>query len=290
MDFFNEQPDWIKGNRLLLNLLRDIIFVQMKKPFPEQVQSYLAANHRADYLIVAIGDSLTAAHRLQSKQKYVYLLEKLIAYHLPEKSVKVVNAGVPGNTIRAVEERLERDLIELNPDVVVLGLGFNDNRIIAKIGDKYQSVVPIAEYERIYEKVVLKIKNKTKAKIILFSPAPVAPTYDLQTENKFKEGQLKVFRNYVPITRKIAKKTGCQFADVYNSIYEHPLYSQAFLDDGLHPNPLGNLLMVRPILEAWLEMEGIRMKEPFIPLVKHAIGKIPWKMKRGRLFQDMQAP
>lgn len=278
--FFNEQPDWVRENSVLLNSIRNYIFHQMKKPSPRHVQEYLAIRRRPDYLVVAIGDSLTAGHKLLPKQRYVYFLEKLIAYHLPGKTVKVINAGVPGNTIRAIDARLERDMIDLKPDAVILGTGFNDNRIITRIGDKYESIVPLGQYRRQYEKVVSRITNETKARVILFSPAPVAPHYENLLEREYEKGQLGVFENYVPIAEDIAKKFGCSFADVYTAVKEHPMYHQAYLQDGLHPNPLGNLIMVYPIFETWLKVANIEMKEPFVTLVKNAIGKIPWKAKR----------
>lgn len=69
--------------------------------------------------VVAFGDSLTAGVGARSGQDYVS--------HLSRKSgVSIINAGVSGNTTLDAMARLDRDVLNRNPSVVLLWLGGND--------------------------------------------------------------------------------------------------------------------------------------------------------------------
>jgi acyl-CoA thioesterase I len=77
----------------------------------------------ADITIVAFGDSLTAGYSLPENEAYPAKLEA--ALKAEGKSVKVINAGVSGETTRGNLERAEF-IRRQNPDIVLLGIGGND--------------------------------------------------------------------------------------------------------------------------------------------------------------------
>jgi lysophospholipase L1-like esterase len=272
--FFNARTEWIKGSTFLQNSLRSYIHSTMNSDQPWPVNLYLAENKRPDYLVVAIGDSLTAGRRVDEQQRYVYFLEKLMAYHSPGKTVKVVNAGVPGNTIVEIRDRLDRDLIPLQPDLVVLGVGFNDSRIIAKVKDRYESIVPIETFKETYAGVIDTIRSNTKAKILVFSTTPVAQDFESALGYEYTEPQIQVFSKYIAASETVALHKNCAFADVHGRMVTDPAYKLSFLKDGLHVNTIGNLVVARYLFEAWLSMEGLEAKEPFLALVPKAIGRI----------------
>ena len=76
-----------------------------------------------DLTIIAFGDSLTAGYGLPASESYPAQLEAL----LKEKgvSVRVVNAGVSGETTRGNLERAAF-IRKQSPDIVLLGIGGND--------------------------------------------------------------------------------------------------------------------------------------------------------------------
>src|SRR5437868_298093 len=78
-------------------------------------------------LVVCLGDSIT-------RRGYPECLEKLLP-------VRVVNAGVNGNTSRQGLARLKRDVLSRQPDVVVLFFGANDSRL-----DAPKTQVALTEY------------------------------------------------------------------------------------------------------------------------------------------------
>ena len=76
-----------------------------------------------EVVIVAFGDSLTAGYGLPAQEAYPAKLEASL--RAEGKSVRVINAGVSGETTRGNLERAEF-IRGQNPDIVLLGIGGND--------------------------------------------------------------------------------------------------------------------------------------------------------------------
>ncbi len=75
-------------------------------------------------VIVALGNSLTAGLGVDESQNYPYLLEKKL--HADGYNVKVINAGVSGETSSGARSRLNWVISGLSPDLVILETGAND--------------------------------------------------------------------------------------------------------------------------------------------------------------------
>ena len=80
-----------------------------------QEENYLSSAET----IVCFGDSLTYGTGASEGFDYPSQLARLI-------SKPVVNAGVPGDTTADGLQRLDRDVLSLSPDVVLITLGGND--------------------------------------------------------------------------------------------------------------------------------------------------------------------
>lgn len=76
-----------------------------------------------DITIIAFGDSLTAGYGLPASESYPAQLEKLL--HEAGWSVRIINAGISGETTRGNLERASF-IRSQNPDIVLLGIGGND--------------------------------------------------------------------------------------------------------------------------------------------------------------------
>lgn len=68
--------------------------------------------------IVCLGDSLTTCGGKDGR--YTDYLAKWLPKH------KIINKGISGDTLAGGRERFDKDVISLNPDVVVIELGAND--------------------------------------------------------------------------------------------------------------------------------------------------------------------
>ncbi|MEJ2640289.1 MAG: arylesterase [Desulfosarcinaceae bacterium] len=76
------------------------------------------------FTIVALGDSLTAGLGVDEAQAYPAVLERRLK--ADGHAVRVVNAGISGETSSGAVSRLEWVLSSLSPDLVILETGAND--------------------------------------------------------------------------------------------------------------------------------------------------------------------
>lgn len=76
------------------------------------------------FTIVALGDSLTAGLGVDETQAYPVVLERRLK--ADGHAVRVVNAGISGETSSGAVSRLEWVLSSLDPDLVILETGAND--------------------------------------------------------------------------------------------------------------------------------------------------------------------
>lgn len=70
--------------------------------------------------IVCIGDSLTYGYGVSTKSSWVELLRNRLG------NVKVINAGVNGDTTIGMVNRFTEDVVYNNPDIVIILGGTND--------------------------------------------------------------------------------------------------------------------------------------------------------------------
>jgi len=69
--------------------------------------------------MVCFGDSLTAGYGAREGNSYPDFLQKRV-------NLKIINSGVSGDTTVDARKRFEEDVLEHNPDIVVIELGAND--------------------------------------------------------------------------------------------------------------------------------------------------------------------
>jgi lysophospholipase L1-like esterase len=81
----------------------------LKKPLPNGRETVL----------VCFGDSLTSGVGASEGKSYPDYLKNYL-------DVKIVNSGVPGDTTSQGKLRFQKDVMDYNPDVVIIELGAND--------------------------------------------------------------------------------------------------------------------------------------------------------------------
>ena len=186
--------------------------------------------------LVFQGDSITDAGR--DKRNY-HNLGKGYANHAatrlaaecPEIEFDFMNFGVSGNRTCQVFDRLWRDGLEFQPDVISILLGIND------IWHRYGNDRIATTDEQIatnYRAILERIKRESNAKIVMLSP------YLLDCERT--EHMREDLERILPVIRALAE----EFADVYVDLdveftkalktQPEPLY---YSGDGVHPNANG---------------------------------------------------
>lgn len=196
------------------------------------------------------GDSVTDAERDRSDfygfgDGYVkYVVEDLKEAY---PSVEFVNRGCGGDRTKELLARIDRDLVELDPDIVTIMIGINDT------WRRFDNNDPTSaeEFRDRYETILKTIKEKTHAKIVMIEAFLIYG--DIHQE--FRED----FDAKIDETRKLAIK----YADKYiplNGLLAKALVGEEKLEpaqiasDCIHPAEDGKILIADYVSEALVEL------------------------------------
>ncbi len=171
------------------------------------------ANKVSTYTIIAFGDSLTAGYGLPLHESYPYQLEeKLKAKGL---NIKVINAGISGETTKGNNERASF-IKDQNPDMVILGIGGNDAL----------RALPVKEMKMNIESTINILQSaESKPKILL-----------LQMQSPLNAG-LAYKREFDAVYKDLAKKYDIPLVPFLTvSVFLNP---DLMLSDRIHPNKAG---------------------------------------------------
>ena len=108
-------------------------------------QTMWSANAPVNKRIVCFGDSLTACGGEGGRYA------DWLATYLPD--CEIINKGISGDTLAGGRARFQKDVIELEPDLVIIELGANDfwaqKRTIFQLRDDLESMVKKAQEQNI---------------------------------------------------------------------------------------------------------------------------------------------
>lgn len=214
--------------------------------------------------IVAFGDSTTAPRG--TVDIYPPLLQEELTFNgVP---LRVVNAGVGGNTTKQAKSRFETDVLNQKPDVVVIQFGINDAAVdVWKTPPATGPRVSLADYEQNLRGFVATLKQRG-VRTVLMAPNPLRWTPELTKlygrepyQPDEAEGLNVLLRDYAEAVRRIAREEAVGLVDVFAAFLEEEKASNGasgkpvrLLLDGMHPNDRGHrliaeLLMARLIAE-----------------------------------------
>lgn len=178
------------------------------------------------------GDSITDAGRNREDchelgNGYPKYAAKYISEYFDGMDFEFIDLGISGDQTINLVERLQKDFIDIQPDIVSILIGVNDTW--HRAADK--SWLDNTKYEENYRTVLEAIKTKTNAKIVILEQ------FLLPAEDKafFRED----LDPKIQITRKLAR----EYADLFipldgilaaaccNTDY------RVFSEDGVHPTP-----------------------------------------------------
>ena len=180
------------------------------------------------------GDSITDAGRNYDDPHilgdgYVKYAAAELKETYPQVDFEFINLGIGGDETKDLVARLQKDFIDIQPDVVSILVGINDVWHYAES----RSWLPDDVFEERYRSVLQAIKEKTSAKIMMLEP------FLIPVEDKlhFRED---LYRK-IEIERKLAR----EYADVY--VPTDGLLASAFIGDdpisyaadGVHPTDKG---------------------------------------------------
>ena len=145
---------------------------------------------------------------------------------------RVVNSGISGNTTKDLINRIDSDLYDYNPSVVIIQIGTNDLRVSIKDEEIISNIKKIIKGIR---------KNRKNASILVESIYPL--NRDMDTE--YWDGVNEDYNNKHIIKlnkdiKKLCKIEHIKYIDVYTSLLDdNKNLKEVYSKEGLHLTDLG---------------------------------------------------
>ncbi len=215
-------------------------------------------------IIVAFGDSTTAPRQVDGQALTVWpgvLQQRLIDRGIP---AAVINAGASGHTTADARDRFERDIVALDPDLVIIQFGLNDSAIDVA-DDATEPRVSRDEYEANLTYIVT-VLGERGCQVILMTPNPGRwseeildrygrEPYDITDPWGFN--QLNTL--YAESVRQVGRRHDVPVVDIYRCYEEYDTVSDQSADDllldGLHPNSAGHQIVADLLASAIGELD-----------------------------------
>lgn len=191
-----------------------------------------------DFKLVAYGDSITAGGDA-TKPEWIFWnrwAEHLRRTHPPAR-ITALNGATGGDATVQGVARLQDKVLAQQPDLVLLGFGMNDHN---------RGGVPIPQFEANLKEMIRRIREANGAEVILFSAFPPNPRW------KFGSHRMA---DYAAATERVARETGCAFADVFGNwqrLAERKKPEDLLGNNINHPNDFGHWIYFRVLAELGL--------------------------------------
>ena len=193
--------------------------------------------------ILFLGDSIT--EQGVEPNGYVALLRHDLTARYPGLELDIIGAGISGNKVTDLENRLSKDVIEKKPTIVVIYIGINDVWHWAL--ENHQGTTE-AEFERRLREIIARIQY-SGSEVVLCTPSVIGEKFDGSNP------QDPVLEQYCAISRKIALDRGIRLCDLrkafltYLTVHNKENNEKNVLTtDGVHLNDAGNRLVADEIL------------------------------------------
>ena len=192
------------------------------------------------------GDSVTDAGRDRSNphdlgEGYPKYAAAMLQDSFPQVDFEFIDLGISGNRTENLVERLERDFVDIQPDIVSIMIGIND----VWHRHSHNILTTDEDIERNLRTVLETLKSRTNARILIIQPLLMESANPNVAE----------LRDELTIAQAIIKRLADEYADAYlpldtilnTETKEEPTYYTA---DGIHPTPNGACYIGEAYLKA----------------------------------------
>jgi lysophospholipase L1-like esterase len=209
----------------------------------------------AAFTIVAFGDSTTA--KRDESEVYSDTLSREL--RIDGAPVQVINAGIPKNNTADARKRFQTDVLDKNPQAVIIQFGINDSAVdVWENPPKTESRVSLADFSDNLEYFITTARERG-IRVILMTPNPLHWTpllVSLYGKPPYvaddPQGLNVTLRPYVARVREIAERQKVELIDVYATLEDgerlHGRPVSEYLSDGIHPNQKGHRLVADLLL------------------------------------------
>ncbi|HOO78600.1 MAG TPA: GDSL-type esterase/lipase family protein [bacterium] len=194
---------------------------------------------RAGSTVVGLGDSIT-----DDDGSWFEILRELWTLRRPREPLRLINAGVCGETTAQILARF-LEAAAYRPDWIVVLAGTNDARTLGAAPGK--TLVGLSETEANFAEIRRLARTRTRARTVWLTPPPVIE--DLPGVH-WALGPLEIhWRNRdVAAVADLVRRLPETVVDVRPGFGDPP-DPGLFQDDGVHPSPEGQKVIVRALVE-----------------------------------------
>lgn len=193
--------------------------------------------------ILFFGDSITELG-VQPNGYVTLIRDSLVSMG---NSTEVIGAGISGNKVPDLLSRIEQDVLEKHPSVVVIYIGINDVWHYA-FAMRGLSGTPKDEYEKGLIEIIQRI-HAVNGRTILCTPTVIGEKRNGDNSSD------TMLDEYSAISRRVASETGSTLCDLRKIFIEY-LTNHNTLNaekdiltyDGVHLNDAGNRLVAASLL------------------------------------------
>ena len=206
--------------------------------------------------IVCLGDSVTGVYyHTGGRRAYPELLEIALKKAVPQAQVAVINAGISGHSTDHGLNRLERDVLKHQPDLVTISFGLNDaTRLTA---DQYR-----ANLEQLIDRC-----RERNAAVVLCTPNSVMDT---------AARPITKLNEFCAVIRDVGQQRNVRVCDQFqagNRFRERdPWNWRLTLSDEIHPNGDGHRRMAeelcRTIAGKHVSLDDLESPLPALPRLR----------------------
>ncbi len=210
--------------------------------------------------IVAFGDSVTqATPHVTPEESFVVRLEVALNRRLAPtgQQVTVVNSGVGGENTAEGLARIQRDVLDHDPTLVLIEFGLNDIRY------EPEKTVPLGYFQANLLSIISRTRN-ANAHCVLMTPNPIIDSHHpySQATDYYDEwgGCDQLLADYADAVRQVATAEDVPLCDVRRAFLDRAIHAEfrghtddysdltaltdcISPDDGVHPIALGHELM-----------------------------------------------
>lgn len=219
---------WCHRFLTILPLIGCMLLAPLWSPAARAADDNISYVRASEPGILVLGDSLSAAYGIDTREGWVTLLDQHLQSHA-NSAYQVINASISGETTGGGLARLPALLNKYQPEIVILELGGNDGL----------RGFPIARLRQNLEQMI-KLSQQSGARVLLLGMR-IPPNYGTRYTQQFYDTYSDLAQQYdvalVPFfLDKVATK---------------PSLMQA---DGIHPKAEAQALMLGNVLPVLKEM------------------------------------
>jgi lysophospholipase L1-like esterase len=198
--------------------------------------------------IIFFGDSITELG--VNENGFITLMKKKLSIE-NKQEFQLIGSGIGGNKVYDLFFRMEKDILEQKPNVVVIWIGVNDvwHKTSAGTGTDAD------KFEKFYDAIVKKLQN-SGIEVFCCTPACIGEKTDFSNQ---QDGDLN---HYSKIIRQIAAKNKVGLIDIRQAFLDwnkknnrENLYHSILTNDGVHLNDAGNKLVAELMWKTLIEKQ-----------------------------------